>query len=70
MGLGGKKFKKIAVLTGFDINKKAGIPDFFHKEKYHKDLFEPNQIYDLNFFKEKPHYFYNFAKDYLLPGKF
>lgn len=28
-GLGANKFKKIAVLTGFEINQNAGIPDYY-----------------------------------------
>lgn len=70
-GLKNERFKKIAVCTGAGISVSAGIPDFrspgsgiyANLQKY--DLPEPESIFELEYFKEKPDAFYDLASDFL-----
>ena len=61
-GLKNNKFKKIAVLTGPEIRFSAGYPDFREKTLFDEDLPNPRAIFDIKYFREKPHSFYKFAK--------
>lgn len=75
-GLKNGKFKKIAVCTGAGISVSAGIPDFrspksgIYANLQQYDLPNPEAIFSLDFFKEKPEPFYNLASDFLDIDKF
>ena len=65
------KFSKISFMTGAGISTTAGIPDFRSsdsglfktlQDKY--KLSTPEQFFELEFFKEKPELFYEFAKEF------
>ena len=68
-----KTCKNITVMVGAGISVSAGIPDFrtpgtglySQLEKY--NLPTPESIFDLMYFRKKPHPFYRFAKE-LWPG--
>ncbi len=70
--LKGGKFKKIAFITGAGISTTAGIPDFRSKNGLFKTLQDkykldsPEQFFNINFFKEQPELFYEFAKEFNL----
>ena len=48
----------------------AGYPDFREKQSYDEELPEPESLFNLDYFKEHPHIFYRFAKEFLSVGKF
>ena len=70
-GLRQNKFRKIVVATGAGVSVSAGIPDFRspgtglydNLQKY--DLPNPQAIFDLDYFREKPEAFYNLAAEFL-----
>ena len=64
-------FTKITFMTGAGISTTAGIPDFRSsqsglfktlQEKY--KLKTPEQFFEIDFFREKPELFYEFAKEF------
>ncbi|KAF8587866.1 SIR2-domain-containing protein [Ramaria rubella] len=65
------KSQRIMVLSGAGISVSSGIPDFRSKNGLYQmlkstdefDLDDPQQMFDLEFFKENPHIFYSFAKE-------
>ena len=57
-------------MTGNEIRINARYPDFRDEDLYDEDLPSAKAIFDINFFRKKPEYFYRFAKEYLTPGKF
>ena len=64
------KYKNIMVMTGAGISVSAGIPDFRSPDtgvyanlsEYH--LPRPESIFDISFFREKPHAFYKFMANF------
>eukprot|EP00835_Amoeboradix_gromovi_P004486 NODE_352_length_10276_cov_0.244178.p2 type:complete len:458 gc:universal NODE_352_length_10276_cov_0.244178:4847-6220(+) len=63
-----EKSNKILVLSGAGISVSAGIPDFRSANglysqllKEYPELSEPQEMFDLNVFKENPNIFYSFA---------
>ena len=73
-GLKEGKFKKICVMTGAGISVSAGIPDFrtpgtgLYDNLQEYNLPNPEAIFTLSYFKEKPEPFYKFVKHFDLSG--
>ncbi|GAA5848320.1 hypothetical protein JCM3766R1_004661 [Sporobolomyces carnicolor] len=69
--------KKILVLTGAGVSTSCGIPDFRSptglyarlKAQGTWELDDPQDMFDLRFFKERPDVFYSFAKE-IYPSNF
>ncbi|TLD03169.1 uncharacterized protein PgNI_12399 [Pyricularia grisea] len=69
------KVKRITVMTGAGISTAAGIPDFrspgtgLYSNLERLKLPEPEAVFDISFFRDRPEPFYVLAKE-LYPGKF
>ncbi|OAX38880.1 SIR2-domain-containing protein [Rhizopogon vinicolor AM-OR11-026] len=69
--------KRIVVLTGAGISVSCGIPDFRShnglyatlKEQGNYDLDDPQQMFDIHYFRENPAVFYSFASQ-IYPSNF
>ncbi|KAI0917828.1 hypothetical protein AcW1_006863 [Taiwanofungus camphoratus] len=69
--------RRIIVLTGAGISVSCGIPDFRSRdglyatlqEKGEYDLDDPQQMFDINYFRENPSVFYSFASK-IYPSNF
>lgn len=71
-----KSSSKILVLSGAGISTSAGLPDFRSRNgiyiqihEQHPDLSDPKSIFDIDYFRQNPSPFYQFAKA-LFPGQF
>ncbi|GJE91264.1 SIR2-domain-containing protein [Phanerochaete sordida] len=72
-----KKSRNIMILTGAGISVSCGIPDFRSRnglyaqlqERGEYDLDDPQQMFDIHYFREKPAVFYSFASQ-IYPSNF
>ncbi|KAI1315009.1 NAD-dependent histone deacetylase sir2 [Mortierella claussenii] len=69
-----KTSKRIMVLTGAGVSVSCGIPDFRSQDGIYSRLSEfelddPQQMFDLDFFRERPQIFYSFARE-IFPSNF
>ncbi|KAG2011370.1 hst3 protein [Coprinopsis cinerea AmutBmut pab1-1] len=69
--------ERILILTGAGISVSCGIPDFRSrdglyatlKERGEYDMDDPQQMFDIDYFKENPAVFYSFARE-IYPSNF
>ncbi|KAG0052628.1 NAD-dependent histone deacetylase sir2 [Gryganskiella cystojenkinii] len=69
-----KNSKNIMVLTGAGVSVSCGIPDFRSPDGIYSRLSEfqlrdPQQMFDLRFFRKRPEIFYSFARE-IFPSNF
>ncbi|KAF9979772.1 NAD-dependent histone deacetylase sir2 [Modicella reniformis] len=69
-----KTSNRIMVLTGAGVSVSCGIPDFRSEDGIYSRLSEfelddPQQMFDLEFFRERPQIFYSFARE-IFPSNF
>ncbi|KAJ3050259.1 NAD-dependent protein deacetylase sirtuin-1 [Rhizophlyctis rosea] len=69
-----KESKNIVVLTGAGVSVSCGIPDFRSKNGIYSrldefELNDPQEMFDIHYFRDKPETFYTFAKE-IYPSNF
>ncbi|KAI8805484.1 DHS-like NAD/FAD-binding domain-containing protein [Cladochytrium replicatum] len=70
-----QKSKNILVLTGAGVSVSCGIPDFRSQNGIYAklgdrfDLDDPQQMFDIEFFRDQPEIFYSFARE-IYPSNF
>ncbi|KAG2175269.1 hypothetical protein INT44_007757 [Umbelopsis vinacea] len=69
-----KNAKNIMVLTGAGVSVSCGIPDFRSETGIYArldefDLDDPQQMFDIHYFRENPQIFYSFARE-IYPSNF
>lgn len=61
-----RRAQKIAVLTGAGISTSAGVPDFRGpKGLYVTRAYDPETVFDIDYFDRDPAPFYKFSRDFL-----
>jgi hypothetical protein len=69
-----EKSKNILILTGAGVSVSCGIPDFRSKNGIYSrlsefELSDPQEMFDIHYFKYRPETFYSFAKE-IYPSNF
>ena len=61
-----RRAENISALTGAGISTSAGIPDFRGPQGlYVTRRYDPDTVFDINYFRQNPKPFYQFARDFL-----
>jgi len=61
-----ERSENIVVLTGAGLSTNAGIPDFRgEKGVYRTGRYDPDKVFDINYFVKDPMPFYQFARGFI-----
>lgn len=65
-----RKARRVVALTGAGISTAAGIPDFRGpRGLYVTRRYDPEKVFDIDWFHREPCYFYEFARDFVATVK-